>query len=196
MTSDESLLLIRKAVGGDREAWEDLVQRYLPRWLGKFHGRIGRDLHPLCDTEDLVHSAIGDALRDAKQLRSEGAFFGWVCAIARRKLAEQRRRGRDRRRVPLTEVAPPADAGPTPAAVAGEVDDYRRLLDAVLTLYRHHPEPMAAIYFKYFERLKMDGVRMALGTSERTAYRLVDEGLRLLRAELGAQPGGGADRRS
>jgi DNA-directed RNA polymerase specialized sigma24 family protein len=86
--------LVRRAKRGDRDAWTELVDRYYDLWLNQYHGHLGPRMRRVCDTEDLVHSALADALEDIGGLRNESAFFVWVTTIIRHKLAGHYRKTR------------------------------------------------------------------------------------------------------
>ena len=75
MKSDQTLVLIGEAKRGDRDAWAKVLELYYDRWLRKYHGDLGSTVGRLYDTQDLVQSAVGDAIRDIPDLRSEAAFF-------------------------------------------------------------------------------------------------------------------------
>lgn len=184
MTSAESLALIRRARKGDREAWDALCKRYYPRWLNTFHGQLGRGLRELHDTPDLVQSAIADALRDIGDLRSEAAFYSWVSAIVRRKIAEKRRREAKAIPLRLDHVGEPGKTDSRLEGAAATDEEYIRLLDAIIVLFRDYPEAMAAVYLKYFEKLDIHGIMMVFGKSERGAYRLLETAFALLRSKL------------
>lgn len=64
MSPRETLLLVQRARGGDGEAWGELLERYYNRWLGRYHADLGSTIRKLYDTQDLVQSAVGDAMRD------------------------------------------------------------------------------------------------------------------------------------
>ena len=184
MSSPESILLIHKAVHGDRKAWDTLCGKYYPLWWRRFHGEVGRDLRNICDTYDIIQSALGDAFRDAGALRNEGAFFAWTCAIMRRKIVDKRRKKGKAKATPLEAAPEPGKSPPsTEFAVVTEAD-YERLLDAIIDLYPGNQEEMAAIYLKYFERFKIEALQEALGASERTVHRILDRGLELLRGKI------------
>ncbi len=187
MATSESVVLIRRAIQGDQEALQALFSRYYPRWLKRFHGHVGLGLRSLSDTQDFVQSAIADALRDLGNLRSEGAFFGWVCAIVRRKMAEKRRRGGAIRPAPLDNVEEPeAETSPFDLSLAN-AEEYIRLLDAILELYPTYPEPMACIYLRYFEKMKISALSEVFSKSERSVHRLLEKAVDLLRGKMGTK---------
>lgn len=184
MASPRTIAYIRRAKEGDREAWEALCREYYPQWLRAFHGQLGRRLRALHDTADLVQSAIADALRDIKSLRSEAAFYCWVSAIVRRKIADKRRQADGLDALPIEEVREPGEEDPRLEASAMTEEEYMRLLDAILVLFQAHPEPMAAVYLRYFERLDTAALTKIMGRSERSTFRLLETGRALLRARL------------
>jgi DNA-directed RNA polymerase specialized sigma24 family protein len=181
--TEESAILIRRAKEGDREAWKVLCEKYYPRWLERFHNKLGDDLRGTHDTQDLVQSAIVDALRDIQSLRCETAFFSWVSAIIHRKIAKVRRNCRAKL-VPL-EGLHDEDGEPKARCDGYNEGDYLRLLDALLALFPDYPDNMAAVYLHYFVQLDRDAQAEAFGRSVRTVHRLTDHGVALLRARLG-----------
>ena len=185
MASAESMVLVVRAKEGDREAWGALCERYYPQWLRAVHGRIGRDVRALCDTPDIVQSAIGDALRDIGDLRSEAAFFSWVSAIIRRKIADKCRTAPPMPPIPLDRVAEPGNDDSPPGGRILSDEAYIRLLDAIIALFPVYPVPMAALYLKHFEKLDLPELMRTFGKSERSTYRLVEIALGLLRSKLG-----------
>ena len=84
LTWPESIELIVRAKEGDRDAWKAICERYYPLWMRKFHGKLGNDLRNVQETQDLVQSAMAEAMADVGKLRNDAAFFAWVCTIIRR----------------------------------------------------------------------------------------------------------------
>ena len=184
MRSPDSLALILRAKGGDKAAWEELCGRYYPAWLKELHGRLGKDLRVLYATEDILQSAIADALRDIKGLRNEGAFFSWVSAISRRKVAEKRRRlGRSPGKA-TGEISEQAKENLSPEESLASQDDYIQVLDAMLVLFPDFPEQMGVLYFKYFEKLDVKGLQEVFNKRERRIYNLLRNAKDLLRSKL------------
>jgi RNA polymerase sigma factor (sigma-70 family) len=176
--------LIRRAKEGDREAWARLCAHYYPRWVRGLHGDLGETLRRLQDTQDVVHSALASALEGLGELRNDGAFYAWVTAIIRRKVAQTRRRVRRAREVPIEDAGGGVPDPRGPAETPFGEDEHDRLLDAILALFETHPESMAAIYLKYFEKMDIPHLTEALGKSERTVQRLLVTGKELLRLRL------------
>ena len=188
MTQAETVALVRQAREGDRGAWDALLERYYERWVGKYHRDLGSTIRKLYDTQDVVQSAVGDALRDLPQLENEAAFFTWVTSIIRHKIATRRRRlGRE---MPggknsgqgLSQAADPDDAGPEPSAA--ELDDYIQALDKILELFPEYPEPMAAVAMAFVDRLSVSEMLERFGKSKTSVYRWLETGIELLKGHL------------
>ena len=183
MTTVESVVLIRRAKEGDREAWSALCDKYYPRWLARFHDQLGEDMRSSYDTSDLVQSAVADALRDIRDLRCEAAFYSWVTAIIYRKIALLRRNQR-LKCVPLEGDIDRAAGAEHAFPAASNDEDYLRLLDAIIALFPEYPENMAAVYLHYFSKIDRSSQAQALGQSVRTVHRLTETGVVLLRSQL------------
>lgn len=188
MAATDTLVLVRRAKDGDRKAWADLLERYYDRWIRKYQGNLGPTVRKLYDTQDLVQSAVGDALRDISSLKSEAAFFAWVSAIIRHKLAMRRReleRESSLEGSAAKEVAErPDEHQPGPEPAVATLESYVHCLGVILELFPRHPEPMAAVIMKILDGHSIQVVAERLGRPERTAYRLLQKGTDLLKARL------------
>ncbi len=188
MTQAETVALVRQAREGDRGAWDALLERYYERWVGKYHRDLGSTIRKLYDTQDVVQSAVGDALRDLPQLENEAAFFTWVTSIIRHKIATRRRRlgretpGGKNSGQGISQAADPDDAGPEPSAA--ELDDYIHALDKILELFPEYPEPMAAVAMAFVDRLSVNEMLERFGKSKTSVYRWLETGIELLKGHL------------
>lgn len=185
MVEDDSIALVRRAREGDREAWEVLCARHYPRWLRRYHGQLGDTLRAVWETQDLVQSAVREALRDIASLRSETAFFAWVSTIVRRKITEKRRLAERVKAVGFDDldILPHADGRPGSKVEAQEEE--ARLLDGMLALFPRYPDHMAAVYMKYFAEWKAPAMAEVFGKSERSVQRYITSGMLLLKSTLG-----------
>lgn len=184
ITSPESLELIVRAKQGDRGAWKAICERYYPLWMRKFHGKLGDDLRNVQETQDLVQSAMAEAIADVGKLRNDAAFFAWVCTIIRHKLYAKRRKKGPADVVPLDEVAEP---GKQDSCLEGDLsveEDYFQLLDSIQALFQTHPDEMSAMYLRYFERFSIQELVDSLEISERSIHRLLSAAKDLLKARL------------
>jgi RNA polymerase sigma-70 factor (ECF subfamily) len=80
--SDEDQL-VRRASRGDRSAFGELYGRYARLVHAILLARV-----PPADAEDLVQDVFISAFRKLPDLRSCGAFRGWLAAIARNRAVE------------------------------------------------------------------------------------------------------------
>jgi RNA polymerase sigma factor (sigma-70 family) len=188
MPGAETLILIGKAKRGDREAWTEVLQRYYDRWLRKYHGDLGSTVRRLYDTQDIVQSAVGDALRDIPRLESEAAFFSWVTSIIRHKVAQRRRELK--REAQLEEPGPGGleNLGDTekqgPDSRASNLDSYVRTLEVMLELFPKHPEPMAAVNMMFLEGCSVEEIIGRFGKSRSSVYRWLRTGIELLKMRM------------
>ncbi len=188
MTQAETVALVRQAREGDRGAWDALLERYYERWVGKYHRDLGSTIRKLYDTQDVVQSAVGDALRDLPQLENEAAFFTWVTSIIHHKIATRRRRlgretpGGKNSGQGLSQAEDPDDAGPEPSAA--ELDDYIHALDKIIELFPEYPEPMAAVAMAFVDRLSVSEMLERFGKSKTSVYRWLETGIELLKGHL------------
>ncbi len=170
MGSTATTVLVQRAKAGDREAWNEICTRLYDRWVRRFHAELGSDLRRVFDTEDLVQSAIGDALRDVDHLRCDAAFEGWVNAIIWRKLSAKRRGARPRESLLLAaDMESPVRRDALSALFATE--DYLAVLDAMLACFPIYHEHMAMLYFKVFENDDTASLVKRFQRSERTVHR-------------------------
>src|SRR5262245_31694847 len=87
-------LLVRRATGGDRNAFDELYRRHVDA--------VDRQLRRLCgpdpDQEDLVQTVFLDAFRALPAFRGEAAFSTWLYRIVVHAAYEHLRRRRRRTR--------------------------------------------------------------------------------------------------
>ncbi len=188
MDGRSTVILVRRARAGDREAWTALVERYYETWIRKYHGRLGAAVRKIYDTEDLVQSAIGDAMRDIKGLRNEAVFFTWVTSIVRHKTALARRAGSrevsvdDQNQDVGRDIADTKQPGPDEQV--SRLDAYVRTLDTILDLFPEYPERMAAVTMKLLDGCSIQEMVKRLGSPERTVYHWLRKGTELLKGRM------------
>ena len=91
--SQEPDELVRRAVAGDAQAREELLERILPRLRAFVRLRAGEHLRAHESCADLVQSVCAEVLAELPRLEYGGpeAFRGWLFAMAERKLADRAR---------------------------------------------------------------------------------------------------------
>ena len=152
---DESELIDR-VLAGERDAFELIYERYLPRVFGFVHKRLGNR----ADSEETVQEVFFHVFSCLSSYRKESTFAAWVLGIARRTVANRFKRRRHPT-VPLDDeqepeasdfAAPLLGAVPTPhesyecrerverleAAAERELTPEQRLLFELHHL-QHHP---------------------------------------------------------
>ncbi len=185
MAKTDTILLVRKAQSGDRAAWDTLLERYYDLWLGKYHGDLGKTVHKLYDTQDLVQSAVVDAMKDLPQLENEAAFFSWVTSIIRHKVGLKRRRlAREEAQGSQGTLSDLPDDDTGPVSRVGELDDYLRTLEKILELFPEHPEPMAAVTMMFLDDCSARDMVERFGKSKSSVYRWIEQGIELLKGQL------------
>jgi len=189
----ETIVLVKRAKQGDREAWTLLVEGYYSQWQRQLHKRLHGGTCRVYETQDLIQSAIREALERIGDLKSDAAFFSWVSAIARCKHAQRAREERRARTVDLDEELHAQWLHPDSSAQLVTQEEYERVLKALTDLFPTYPEPMTAVYLKHFEKLEIGSIARRLGKSERSAHRFVDRGLDLLRSRLGGSSAKGKE---
>lgn len=127
-----SIELLGEAQAGDRQALNDLLQRYEERLRRVVRVRLDARLRRSLDSSDVVQETFAAALSGIPTLRAldRGAILAWLTRIAENELIDLRRRAgaakRDRSiEVVLDEGAMPASRMPGPAdqSVAAELKD-------------------------------------------------------------------------
>jgi len=81
--------LVRAAGLGDRTAFGELYVRYARMVHGILLARVSPS-----DAEDLMHDVFMSALQQLRELRTAGAFRGWLATIARNRAVDHHRKAR------------------------------------------------------------------------------------------------------
>jgi RNA polymerase sigma-70 factor, ECF subfamily len=131
-SSESSVDLIVKAKGGDHEALERLLGRYLPRLQRWASGKLPSSARTMLETGDLVQDAIIRALPHLKALdvRHEGALVAYLRqAVNNRIIDLYRSRARRPSREEMPEDLVADDTSPLEAALGIEaVERYEQAL--------------------------------------------------------------------
>ena len=84
--SDE--IVIQKVVSGDRDAFNEIYERYFPRVTGFVRKRIDNR----ADVEEVVQEVFINIFSSLDSFRGEAPFAAWVFGLTRRTLASRFRR--------------------------------------------------------------------------------------------------------
>ncbi len=135
---DRDRELAARAARGDREAAEKLIAAALPTLRGLTR-RLTGDQE---EGDSLAQAAVAAALEQLPRYRGEATFATWLCSIAVRLRATQRRRESAERRAQDRLAEPPLRDDL--AEAAARRDAARRLWDLVLQLPPPYREAIVA----------------------------------------------------
>ena len=127
-----SLTLLERARGGDAEALDALVTRYLARLQRWASGRLPKWARDVADTQDLVQETLFHTFKriEGFEPRGEGALQAYLRQAILNRIRDQLRRVKRRPQLAALD-AEPEDPGQSPldAAIGREsVDRYERAL--------------------------------------------------------------------
>jgi RNA polymerase sigma-70 factor, ECF subfamily len=139
---EKTVNLLAAGKNGDRDAIDELFHRYLPRLRQFVALRIGKPIHRLAETSDIVQEALINGFRksDSFEWRSDGGFLAWLGKIAENKIYEEGRAAQGRKRdlptpddLDLTVTMFPAGC-PSPLSEFEEKERSELVQDAILSL--------------------------------------------------------------
>jgi RNA polymerase sigma factor (sigma-70 family) len=171
--------LLRRVRGGDLEAREDLIRRYVPllqRWA---RGRLPSGARNLAETDDLVQITLIRAMSrmEAFEPRREGAFLAYLRTILLNLVREQARKAARLAVEPLSESLP----DPGPVADDGDrvvLDRYEAALGKLSERPRHAAVLRLEFGYSYGQIAEAVGCPTADGARkivERAMLRLATE---------------------
>jgi RNA polymerase sigma factor (sigma-70 family) len=179
-------LLVRRCVGGDAAAWEEIVQRYHRRIYNvcyRFAGDSG-------DAQDLTQEVFIKMYRTLKTYDADkGAFMTWVTTITRNLLVDHFRKTKQDRLTDSLDSAPSEheDAQPLgeriadPSRPADAQVQSREMREAVHgALQKLSPELREAVILRDLQDMDYREIAGALKVPEGTVKSRINRG----RAEL------------
>lgn len=132
-SATSSIALLEQVRGGNPQALNRLLQRYLPRLSRWASGRLPRWARDVSDTDDLVQDTLARSLSNLSRFRphGEGALQAYLRrAIVNRIKDEIRRRGRQPELTTLEAAVADSGQSPLEAAIGKELmDRYDRALE-------------------------------------------------------------------
>jgi RNA polymerase sigma factor (sigma-70 family) len=179
MNADDAALL-RRHLGGDREAFAVLVRRHIDLVYAAALRRVGGDTHL---AEDVTQAVFSGLARKAKALADRRVLSGWLYLSAQYQAAklvrtEQRRRGREEKAQVMSEIERSAAAEPDWA-------ELRPVLDRAMSELKE--DDRDALLLRFFQARSLAEVGEALGLKENAARMRVDRALEKLRERLARQ---------
>lgn len=175
--NDDATLLRRYATGQSREAFEELVRRYLPLVHAAALRRLGGDSHRAEDVAQQVFCAVA---RQAARLAVHPSLAGWLYTTTRNEVitvvrTESRRRTRER----VAQTMSPGHEDPTPPA---DWSQLRPVLDAAMD--ELDDRDREAVLLRFFRGLPFAEIGRATGLQEDAARKRVERALDRLRGHL------------
>jgi RNA polymerase sigma-70 factor, ECF subfamily len=154
--------LLQRVQTGDKEALNELYNRYLMRVLAAVRARLGAELRGKLESWDVVQDALLASLKNVQSFNqsSEGAFLNWLAKVVENRIRDQldyiRAEKRDHRlekplagvRSPESSVPldiPERDSMPTPSQVLMLSEDLARLERAMDRLPEESRELIVAV---------------------------------------------------
>jgi RNA polymerase sigma-70 factor (ECF subfamily) len=177
-----SLALLEQVRGGDPQALNRLLQRYLPRLSRWASGRLPRWARDVSDTDDLVQDTLARSLNNLSRFRpeGEGALQAYLRrAIINRIKDEIRRRGRQPELTAIESAVVADVQSPLEQAIGRELlDRYDRALERLPEEEKEAVIARIELGYSYAEiadalgRPSADAARMAVS---RALVRLAEE---------------------
>jgi len=175
--------LVRQALAGRSQAFEELVRRWAGRVTALCHARVGR-----AGAEDLAQETLLRAYRGLRTLVEPDKFGPWLCGIAVRTCLDWLK-SRDRTQVPFSVLVPNAGADQVldrPSLAEPELDredELHRLMTEVEALPEECRE---VVMLYYYQDVTYRDLAQLLGVSPATINARLTRARTLLRERLGS----------
>jgi RNA polymerase sigma-70 factor (ECF subfamily) len=178
MDMESSFELIRRAQGGDDDALNSLLERYLPRLRRWASGRLPVYARDLGDTNDLIQEAAIGTFRNFRQFqqRGEGGLHAYLrAALVNRIHDEVRRAGRRPQLDEISTALPTAQISPLEHAIGQEaLGRYERALAQLGDVEREAVIARIELGFSYEEIATLVG-KPSAGAARVAISRALDK---------------------
>lgn len=174
-------LLVKRAMSGDREAFEELVRKTARSVYARLYLAVG-DSHR---AEDLTQETFLIAYKSMAQLQEPTKFHAWIFSIAQRlsmnsyRHASRKKRGGSFRCSDELESLQSDQGGP--------IEELKRkeAREKVLATLRSMPEDYRVpLMLRYLSGANYDTISRQLGMSNGSLRGLLNRGMNLLRSEM------------
>ncbi len=179
--SDTTFSLVNRAQQGDREAFNDLIERYQPRLRTVIEVRLGTWLRQKIEPQDLVQETVVRALESIGRFQWQGneSFRLWLQGIAENLIRDAVKRHRRDVGLAIPEV-PTNDASPSQLARRDERFD--RLQTALDALSEDH---RTVIVLARLESLRIKEIAKRMDRSTNAVKTLLFRAMQELRKSFG-----------
>jgi RNA polymerase sigma-70 factor (ECF subfamily) len=201
--------LLRQAAAGDQTVWGELLEQHRPRLRRMVELRLDPRLQGRLDASDVIQEAYLTASAQlAGYLEQPNIPFAlWLRLVTGQKLMALHRhhlgtKARDAdRQISIDQAAVPAASSaalasklmgrePTPSAVASDLEERRRLQEALDLM---NPLDREVLALRHFEQLSNAEAAQVLGLEPSAASKRYVRALQRLKEILAAMPGGLGD---
>lgn len=170
--------LVDAVLGGDRDAFRDLVER---EQVAVFRACL-RILGRRPDAEDVTQESFVMAYRALGSYRGEGPLGGWLMRIATRQAYRRLHQRRDASPLPEEMPQPSPTTDPLQVALAGE--RHALVRSAVAGLSEPYREVVA---LRFFGEMSLEEIAGATGRPLNTVKTHLRRGVDRLRPQLGPE---------
>ncbi len=175
-------ILVEKAKGGDREAFDEIVSLFRDRLEGSIRAQIRSSRRRTLDLDEVLQETLVRAFESIGRFewRGEDSFFQWLWGIARNvRLKEAESLDRQEN---LKLVRPPPESSVSPSRAARREERFERFRKSLDSLSPDHRE---AIRLTRFEGLKVKDAARRMGRSEDAMKQIIRRALRKLKESFG-----------
>lgn len=177
---EQSINLLRRAQGGDEQARDELLARYLPRLERWASGRLPLSVRSMLDTGDIVQEAVIHAIGrlPTLEIRTDDAFEHYLKRAIKNRIIDAYRRPRKPREEVKDNLADDTPSALDIAINRETVEQYER---ALATLR----EPEMQIIVMHVELgMKLREIAEELGKTPDAARMALARALKRLAAEM------------
>lgn len=182
---DETQILVDRAKGGDRKAFDELIGMFRLRLQGTIQSWTRFRIAPLLDVQEVLQETFIRAFQSIGnfQWKDDDAFFRWLSGIAKRALAQA---AQDRRKLKEKQATSSfggvASAGPTQSQAARRNERFDRLERSVEKL---RPEHRRVLILSRIKGLTVKEIADQMDRSPRTVKYFLACALRELKKHFG-----------
>jgi RNA polymerase sigma factor (sigma-70 family) len=170
--------LVAASRSGDRRAFGQIIRKYQGMVSGMIYAGCG-DLHR---SEDVAQETFISAWKSLSGLRDASKLAGWLCQIARRRLADSSRKTSEKE-IPFSQAFA---AGQEPAAPADEALKAEECEMLWRTLSRIPQPYRETLVLFYRQEQSTAQVAAAMDTTEASVRQRLTRGRQMLRDEVAA----------
>jgi len=172
--------LLRASLGGSREAFGSIVERYQSLICGITYSATGN----LSKSEELAQETFIRAWKGLGGLKEPGKFRGWLCTIARNVVKtsiKQSSRDATDTAGPIKDAARIESSEPGPFEQAISKEQQAMVWGALERIPENYREPIVLFYR---QKQSIDQVAAGLGLTEDVVKQRLSRGRKMLKAEI------------